>query len=201
MVDPAGGQKVKQLWRYSPLFERRCTTKVIVAHFGLLTGRVELMKFYVLSSWSGCCLAVCLALAGSLFADGRCFANNRPFADAPSTQQESKLDEGEVETIQPFELAAIDGQDCGIKPANETHFTVVCFTGNECPLARLYVPRLKMIALEFTDSPVSFLAINSNRQDSLDEMESFATSFDLPFPLARDEGNVVADNFLSLIHI
>ena len=40
-----------------------------------------------------------------------------------------------------------------------------------------------------------FLAIDSNRQDSLAEMEHFARTYKLTIPFLKDAGNVVADQF------
>jgi hypothetical protein len=42
---------------------------------------------------------------------------------------------------------------------------------------------------------VRFLGINSNCQDSLEEVDQFTADHKLPFPLAKDYDNIVADRF------
>jgi peroxiredoxin len=70
---------------------------------------------------------------------------------------------------------------------------VVAFVGTECPLAKNYAPRLKSLAAEFADRGVAFLAINANVQDSLTELGAYARAYEIPFPVLKDNGNVVAD--------
>ena len=43
---------------------------------------------------------------------------------------------------------------------------VAVFLGTECPMAKLYVPRLAQLAREVDKCRVAFLGIDSNRQDS-----------------------------------
>lgn len=78
---------------------------------------------------------------------------------------------------------------------DESHHgpTVICFLGTECPLARLYAPRLAELAAEFEPQGVRFIGIDSNRHDSLDEVRQFIAEHKLPFPVAKDYDNAVAD--------
>jgi peroxiredoxin len=71
--------------------------------------------------------------------------------------------------------------------------TVICFLGTECPLAGHYAPRLAELAAEFEPRGVRFIGIDSNLHDSLEELHRFATEHKLPFPVAKDYDNVVAD--------
>ncbi len=70
---------------------------------------------------------------------------------------------------------------------------VLAFVGTECPLARNYAPRLKDLAAEFEKDGVAFMAINSNVQDTLSEVATYARSHELTFPVLKDNNNVVAD--------
>jgi peroxiredoxin/mono/diheme cytochrome c family protein len=72
---------------------------------------------------------------------------------------------------------------------------VVAFLGIECPLVKLYAPRLEKIAAEYRERGVTFLAIDSNSQDSLAELQHFVRTYGLTFPVLKDPGNVVADQF------
>ncbi|MEX0977720.1 MAG: redoxin domain-containing protein, partial [Pirellulales bacterium] len=70
---------------------------------------------------------------------------------------------------------------------------VVAFLGTECPLVKNYAPRLKDLAAEFADKGVAFIAVNSNVQDALSEIGDYARVYEIPFPMLKDNNNVVAD--------
>jgi peroxiredoxin len=72
---------------------------------------------------------------------------------------------------------------------------VVIFFGCDCPIAKSIAPRLASLAREFESQGVKFLAIDSNSQDSLSKLAQFSQTNDLPFPVLKDLGNVVADQF------
>src|SRR5439155_14870761 len=73
--------------------------------------------------------------------------------------------------------------------------TVVAFLGVECPIAAQYAMRLKSLAEKYADAGVSFVAIDSNQQDSLTELAHFARIHELDFPVLKDPGNKIADQF------
>ena len=72
---------------------------------------------------------------------------------------------------------------------------VVAFLGTECPLAKLYAPRLVELAAEFKDRGVAFVGIDSNQQDSVTELAHYAKEHKVEFPLLKDAGNTIADQF------
>ncbi len=95
--------------------------------------------------------------------------------------------------VDDFTLRDFHGQEYALSDFSESPFVVVTFLGNECPLAKLYAPRLVALTKEFAERDVAFLAINSNVQDTPTEMAAFAQSHHLNFPLLKDAGNTVAD--------
>ena len=72
---------------------------------------------------------------------------------------------------------------------------VVTFFGIECPLVKVYAPRLMELSKEFASKGVTFLVINPNRQDSITEISSFARRHEIDVPILKDAGNHVADQF------
>ena len=71
----------------------------------------------------------------------------------------------------------------------------VVFVGTDCPLAKLYAPRLEAMSKEFGPQGVAFLAINSNRQDPMTKVGAFARIHKVSYPVLKDVGNQVADAF------
>ncbi|WP_161602262.1 redoxin domain-containing protein [Tautonia marina] len=74
---------------------------------------------------------------------------------------------------------------------------VLVFLGVECPVGDLYMPRLAELAREYGPRGVVFLGINSNAHDDPEDIAAHAREFDVPFPVLRDPGNVVADVYLA----
>ena len=96
--------------------------------------------------------------------------------------------------IPPFSATAVDSTtyqsaDCKQK------VLVVAFLGVECPLANLYYPRLVELAKQYKGKSVGFVAINSNAQDTLDDVHKQARIHKATFPVLKDAGNAVAKLF------
>lgn len=101
----------------------------------------------------------------------------------------------EQTNIPSFQLSDPAGTVTEVAARSKPQITVVCFLGTECPLARLYGPRLSQLADEFANRNVRFIGVNSNLQDSPKEVIAFANEFRIKFPILKDPGNKVADLF------
>ncbi len=97
--------------------------------------------------------------------------------------------------IDGFALQDFRGREHTLSEYADSPCVVVAFLGTECPLAKLYGSRLQVLADEFTAQGVTFLGIDANRQDSITELAHFARTYGVEFPLLKDTGNVVADQF------
>ncbi|MEW4528006.1 redoxin domain-containing protein [Maioricimonas sp. JC845] len=80
----------------------------------------------------------------------------------------------------------------------DSPLVVVAFVGVECPIARLYAPRLEQLARDYADRGVTVLAIDANRQDSLTDLQKYVNNHGLSIPVLKDSGNSVADRFGAL---
>ncbi|MGD9723148.1 MAG: redoxin domain-containing protein [Pirellulales bacterium] len=67
------------------------------------------------------------------------------------------------------------------------------YLGTECPLARLYAPRLAQMARDYAAKEVAFLGVDANVQDTPTELVAFANMYQMEFPLLIDAGNALAD--------
>ena len=72
---------------------------------------------------------------------------------------------------------------------------VVVFLGTQCPLARLYTQTLNEIASRYAPSGVALVGINPNEHDTAADVAQFAREQHCRFPILRDAGNRVADQF------
>ena len=114
-----------------------------------------------------------------------------------SRADESRADESRADraVVSGFESVAIDGRVVSVAPSQEAGWTVVCFVGNDCPLVKLYAHKLSRLQAEFAERGVQWVAINSNRQDSVEQMREFAQAHALTVPLVADPFHRLADLF------
>lgn len=75
---------------------------------------------------------------------------------------------------------------------SSAEFHVVCFLGTECPLAKVYGPRLQRLSQQYLERGVSFVGINSNVQDSMDDLVAYVERHGIQFPMAKDYDRAVA---------
>ncbi|WP_339749282.1 redoxin domain-containing protein [uncultured Rubinisphaera sp.] len=97
-----------------------------------------------------------------------------------------------IETATAVKLPDIKGKTVEVPVGASEKITVLCFLGTECPLARLYGPRLETLSQKYAKD-VRFYAINSNMHDSLEEFATYAEAHKLTFPCVKDYENKLAD--------
>ena len=100
-----------------------------------------------------------------------------------------------AERVKPFTLPDTAGKPVSPLASKDRKAFVIVFVGTECPINNAYMPRLIALHREFADQGVSIVAINSNRQDTAARMAEHAKKYELPFPVLKDERNLVADQF------
>jgi peroxiredoxin len=98
-------------------------------------------------------------------------------------------------TIPAFRLKDTAGREVALADFHDRKAVVVVFIGTECPLVNLYVERLAELHREFARHGVQVLSINSNSQDSAEDVARHAAQRKLPFPVLTDPGQKVADLF------
>lgn len=96
-------------------------------------------------------------------------------------------------TVDAFALRDAEGQLWDSSGWHDVPVMVLVFLGTECPLARRYAMRLEQLATEFAPSSVVVLGIDSNAQDTAQEMQHFARELKLSFPILQDPGAKLAD--------
>ena len=114
--------------------------------------------------------------------------------DDPDHQQ-AVADSSIGKTIQNFTLADHLGTKHSLADWSDKKAVVVVFLGTECPLAKLYATRLTELNQLYKDKSVQFVGVNANRQDTLREIGHYVRVHKVDFPLLKDAGNQVADQF------
>ena len=66
-------------------------------------------------------------------------------------------------------------------------FTVLIFVSCECPMSNAYLKPLSDLANKYQDRGVSFIGINANKEETLEQIKAHAKEFKIGFPLLKDD--------------
>ena len=95
--------------------------------------------------------------------------------------------------ITTFSAKDFRGRTHTLDEYSDSKVIVLAFLGTECPLAKLYGPRLASISKKYADKGVTILGVNSNRHDSITEISAYARIHEIGFPILKDLDNQIAD--------
>ena len=73
--------------------------------------------------------------------------------------------------------------------------TVVMFISTQCPVSNHYNERIIALHNDYKDQGVQFIGINSNRNESLEEIAEHNKTNKFDFVVLKDLGNKIADKF------
>jgi len=73
--------------------------------------------------------------------------------------------------------------------------TVIMFIATRCPISNDYNERMTALYNDYSPKGVKFVSINSNRTEPAADVEAHAKKNGFPFPVYKDDNNVVADRF------
>ena len=99
------------------------------------------------------------------------------------------------EKLQPFKLADATGKTVDLGGLQGRKAVVLMFIATQCPVSNAYNDRMAALSREYGAKGVAFVGINSNRQESVEEIAGHAAQHGLAFPILKDVGNVQADHF------
>jgi peroxiredoxin len=92
-----------------------------------------------------------------------------------------------------FRLNDFYGKSHSLADFKDKKAVVLVFMGTECPVARQYGERLAELDKKFAPKGVQFLGVNSNRQDTITGIASYARIYHIEFPILKDLNNKLAD--------
>jgi len=102
----------------------------------------------------------------------------------------------EIDKAAPlFSLKDVNGKDVKLADFKNKKAVVVMFIATKCPYSNGYNERMQKLYTDYKDKDVAVLAINSNNTEPVADMIEHAKKNGFTFPLLKDEGNVVADQY------
>ncbi|MFO0846342.1 MAG: redoxin domain-containing protein [Gemmataceae bacterium] len=100
-----------------------------------------------------------------------------------------------AKAVKSFSLKDADGKAWSLAGQKDKKAVVVLFLGTECPINNQYLPRLAELHKEYAGRGVAFVGVNSNAHDTATRVAGHAKANAVPFPVLKDVGNAVADDF------
>ncbi|MBI4614545.1 MAG: redoxin domain-containing protein [Planctomycetes bacterium] len=113
-------------------------------------------------------------------------------AAAPLAAQEVELEVGQK--APDFTLPTIDGGEVTLSKLCAEKPTVVMFWCPSCPTVVGLEERINGFATANKEK-IHFVAVASNREDTVEALKKLDARKDYPFTILRDEGNAVADKY------
>ncbi len=92
-----------------------------------------------------------------------------------------------------FSLADYRGKTYALADFKDKPVLVLAVVGTECPLAKLYAPRLAELARQYEPKGVAFVGLDPNSQDGVTQIAAYARQHGIHFPILKDLNNQVAD--------
>ncbi len=96
-------------------------------------------------------------------------------------------------TVSDFALRDLDGKATSYS-ALKGKVTVVAFISVECPVSNAYNERMNALFHEFSGR-ANFIFVNSNANESADQVRRHARDSGFRFPVYKDPNNAAADRF------
>jgi len=97
--------------------------------------------------------------------------------------------------IDNFTLKDQNSKNYSLSDFKNSKALVIMFIATRCPVSNAYNSRMVSLFDDYKDKGVDFLAINSNKQEDVDEIEKHAKENGFDFPVLKDQENVIADRF------
>jgi peroxiredoxin len=96
---------------------------------------------------------------------------------------------------EPFTLEDVTGKKHSLSDYKDSKAIVVMFIATQCPVSNAYNERMAAIEKDYRGKGVTFLGVNSNKQESVEEIREHAKKHGFGFPVLKDHENVIADKF------
>lgn len=97
--------------------------------------------------------------------------------------------------VEDFSLKDYNGKSVRLSDFKDAKAIVIMFIATQCPVSNAYNERMVNIYDEFNKKGIAFVAVNSNKQENVDEIKNHAKENKFSFPVVKDDKNIVADKY------
>lgn len=99
------------------------------------------------------------------------------------------------ESIESFSLNDYNGKKVSLNDYKDSKAIVIMFIATQCPVSNAYNERYVSLYNDYAKKGITILGINSNKQESVEEIKDHSKEHGFQFPVLKDVNNVIADKF------
>ncbi len=103
------------------------------------------------------------------------------------------LQANDKKSIENFTLTDVNGTPHALADYQTSKAIVLMFIATQCPVSNAYNDRMVALFKEYTPKGIAFIGINSNKQESVDEIRRHAKEHGFSFPILKDWNNLIAN--------
>jgi peroxiredoxin len=100
---------------------------------------------------------------------------------------------GDKKSVENFSLPDYNGRTISLSNYDTSKAIVLMFIATQCPVSNAYNERYVQLYNDYSGKQIAFIAINSNKAESADEIRTHAKEHGFVFPVLKDENNIIAD--------
>lgn len=97
------------------------------------------------------------------------------------------------EKVDNFTLNDYNGKKISLSDFKDSKAIVLMFVATQCPVSNAYNERYNKLFEDYSAKNVAFVGINSNKQESVEEIKQHAAEHGFKFPILKDINNIIAD--------
>ncbi len=106
----------------------------------------------------------------------------------------------EIGSVGPkFAANDVEGTEHTLDQYLGEHLVVLMFLATECPVSNDYNERMAAIASRYAGKKVTFIGVNSNKQETVEDIKEHAAKNKFPFIILKDLNNVIADLYAAQV--
>lgn len=95
--------------------------------------------------------------------------------------------------IENFTLNDYNGVRHSLTEYKSSKAIVLMFIATQCPVSNAYNERMVQLHKDYVSKGVTFVGINSNKQEGVEEIKQHAKDHGFLFPILKDWNNTIAD--------
>ncbi len=109
------------------------------------------------------------------------------------------IDEKKFSKVENFSLKDYNGKEHNLSDFKNSKAIVLMFIATECPVSNAYNERMAKIANDYKNKNIAFLGINSNKEESIEDIKTHALENNFEFIILKDWENKIADKFSAAV--
>jgi peroxiredoxin len=99
----------------------------------------------------------------------------------------------ELKKVSNFTLEDYNGVKHSLADFKSSKAIVLMFMATQCPVSNAYNDRMETLQKDYASKGVTFIGINANKQESVEEVKKHAKDHGFTFTILKDWNNVIAD--------